>query len=135
MRCDNHLRVLLHQLLLCLFPPLVLVLLFVRWPRFSVLCLFGILPLFFNTLQRNHNLLPAAANTPNPLLPHTGPTALRPLHLVDPLRLPHPLIHVSIRLQPLKKLSAIPWRKIGGFALLVHRCYWSRLFSCRCSSA
>ncbi len=134
-RSHSHLGILLHQLLLRLFPPLILVLLFVLWPLFRILRLFGILPLFSDSFQDNHDLLPASPNARDPLLPHTRPTPLRPLHLIDPLRLPHPFIHVPIRLQPLKKLPAIPWRKIGCFALLVHCCYWNRLLGCGCSGA
>lgn len=134
-RSHNHLRILLHQLLLGFFPPLILILLFIRRPLFHVLRLFGILPLFSAILQEYHNLLPATADTPNPLLPHTRPTPLRPLHLTDPLRLPCPLIHVSVCLQPLKELSAIPRRKVRGFSLFVHCCQWSRLLSCCCSGA
>ena len=131
MRSNNHLRVLFHQLLLRLSPPLILVVLFVRRPLFSVLRLFSILPLFPYTLQNNHDFLPTPPNTPNPVLPNTRPTPLRPLHLIDLLRFPHPFIYVSIRLQSLKKLSAIPGREVGSFALIAHFCCQDRLLSCR----
>lgn len=135
MRSNNHLRVLLHQLLLRLFPPFILILLFLQSPFLSVFYFFIILPLFPYALQRNHNLLPTTSNTPNPVLPDARPTPLGPLHLIDPLRFPHPLIHVPVGLQPLQKLCAIPRREIWRFALLVHCCCWSRLLSCRCSGA
>lgn len=119
-RSHDHLRILLHQLLLGFFPPLILILLFIRRPLFRVSRLLSILPVFSAILQDNHNLLPTASNAPDPLLPHTRPTPLRPLHLIDPLRLPCPLIHVSICLQPLKELSAVPRRKVRGISLFIH---------------
>ena len=132
MRSNNHLRVFLHQLLLSFFPPFILVLLFVERPLISIFRLFSLQSFLSTTFQGYHKLSPTTPNTANPVLAYTRPTPLRPLHFIYPFRLPHPFIHMSVRLQPLKKPSAIPRRKIRCFALVVHRRYWDRLLSCRC---
>ena len=137
MRGNNHLGILLHQLILRLLSPLILILFFILRPFFRVLRrLFTTLSVFPTTLQDDRNLLPTATHAPDPLLPHTRPTPLRPLHLTDPLGLAHPFVHMSIRLQPLEKLSTIPRREIRRFALLaLHRRQRSRLLGHRCSGA
>ena len=132
MRSNNHLRVFLHQLLLRFFPPLILILLFIQRPLSSVLRLFSIQSFLSTTFQGYHKLFPTTPNTANPVLAYTRPTPLCPLHFIYPLRLPHPFIHMSIRLQALEKSSAIPRRKIRCSTLVVHCRYWGGLLSCRC---